>query len=104
MDYTDIIPVAQQYVNVKAVALSVLMTQLVKYWLPSPCGARTAEVIAGTWYSRALPFLPIMIGIFFCTLVEPTTDTVMENTIRGIFTGAMGAYGYRTAKVSILGG
>jgi len=103
MDWTDILPIVQQFINVKAVGLAVILTQLVKYLLPSPGGGRTMEIIAGKWYTRAMPFLPLLIGILYCTLVERTATT-MENVIRGIFTGSTAAYSYRTAKVSIFGG
>jgi hypothetical protein len=103
MDYTDILPIVQQFVNVKAVMLAVLLTQGTKYWvLPSPCGEKTAEVVPGTLSTRLLPFMPVLIGILYCTLIERTA-TVMEDTIRGIFTGMMAAFAYRTTKVSIFG-
>ena len=103
MDYTDILPIIQQFVNVKAVMLAVLLTQATKYWvLPSPYGEKTAEVIPGHITTRLLPFLPVLIGILYCTLVERTA-TVMEDAIRGIFTGMMAAFVYRTTKVSIFG-
>jgi hypothetical protein len=102
MDWTDVLPIVQQFINVKAVGLAVILTQFAKYLLPSPSGERTAELIAGKWYTRAMPFLPLAIGIVYCTLVERTA-TVMEDSIRGIFTGSTAAYAYRTAKVSIFG-
>ena len=102
MDYTDILPIIQQFVNVKAVAMSIILTQMIKYLLSSPDKTLSAEVIKGHWTTRLLPLAPIVIGILYCTLVERTA-TVMEDTIRGIFTGAMGAWGYRTTKVSVFG-
>jgi hypothetical protein len=102
MDYTDILPIVQQFVNVKAVMLAVLLTQGVKYWLPSPSGEKKTEVVPGALSTRLLPFLPVLIGILYCTLVERTA-TVMEDSIRGIFTGMMAAFAYRTTKVSIFG-
>lgn len=102
MDAGDIIPIVQQNINIKCVALSIIMTQILKYALPSPDGKISAEVIAGQWTTRLLPAVPILISILYCTLVEPV-QTTMENIIRGIFTGAMGAWGYRTTKVSFFG-
>jgi hypothetical protein len=46
--------------------------------------------------------MPVLIGILYCTLIERTA-TVMEDVIRGIFTGMMAAFAYRTTKVSIFG-
>jgi len=104
MDYTDILPIVQQFVNMKAVMLAVLLTQATKYWiLPSPNGSKTTEVIPGAISTRLLPFLPVLIGILYCTLVERTA-TVMEDAIRGVFTGMVAAFTYRTTKVSIFGG
>jgi len=102
MDYTDILPIISQFINPKAAALSIVLTQMIKYLLPSPDKSLSAEVIKGHWTTRLLPLAPIVIGIIYCTLVERTA-TVMEDTIRGIFTGAMGAWGYRTTKVSVFG-
>ena len=103
MDYTDVLPIIQQFVNVKAVMLAVLLTQGTKYWiLPSPYGDKTAEVVPGALTTRLLPFMPVVIGILYCTLIERTA-TVMEDVIRGIFTGMMAAFAYRTTKVSIFG-
>jgi len=102
MDYTDIVPIIKQFINGKGTILSIVLTQMLKYVLPSPDGKLSAEVIAGHWTTRLLPMFPILIGIMYCTLVEPE-QTTMENVIRGIFTGAMGAWGYRTTKVSVFG-
>ena len=104
MDYTDILPIVQQFVNVKAVMLAVLLTQAVKYWvLPCPAGSeKKSEVVPGALSTRLLPFMPVLVGILYCTLIERTA-TVMEDVIRGIFTGMMAAFAYRTTKVSIFG-
>ena len=103
MDYTDILPIIQQFVNVKAVMLAVLLTQATKYWvLPSPSGEQKSEVVPGALSTRLLPFLPVLVGILYCTLIERTA-TLLEDTIRGIFTGMMAAFAYRTTKVSIFG-
>ena len=103
MDIFDILPIVQQYITVKAVPLAIIITQGVKYFLPTPLAADTKmAVVPGTLSTRLLPFLPVTVGVLYCTLVEPTS-TIMENVIRGIFTGAIAAYGYRTAKVSFFG-
>jgi len=104
MDYTDLLPVIAQYVTLRGVALAVLVTQLVKYWIPGPTGEKgSPETVPGALSTRLLPFLPVLVGIFYCVVLEQSTSTIMENAIRGFFTGSLGAYTYRTAKVSIFG-
>jgi len=103
MDIFDVLPITQQYITLKAIPLAIIVTQAVKYFLPTPPAADTkTAVVPGTLSTRLLPFLPVVVGVLYCTLIEPT-QTIMENVIRGVFTGAMAAYGYRTAKVSFFG-
>jgi hypothetical protein len=103
MDPSDILPIVQQSINLKAVALAVILTKFVKYWLPSPGLERSTKMIPGHISTRILPFLPILFGVVFCGLIERDSTYVMEDVIRGIFSGAMAAYSYRAVKVSFLG-
>jgi len=93
----------------KAVVASVLVTQIIKYYLPSPPslmlkeGERTAEVEAGKWWTRLLPFSPILIGMAFCYFLERDSQYTFDDGVKGFMSGALGSYLYRTTKVSILG-
>ena len=105
MDPADILPIIQQSINLKAVGLAVVLTMMVKYWiLPSPIpGEKSVEVIPGHITTRLLPFLPVVFGVLFCGLIERDSTYAMEDVIRGIFSGVVAAYTYRTTKVSIFG-
>lgn len=104
MDYLAIL---QQFVNMKAVLASVLVTQIVKYFLPNPPSVmtegRTTEVEAGKWWTRLLPFCPILIGMIFCYFLERDTQYTFDDGVKGFMSGALGAYLYRTTKVAIFG-
>ena len=106
MDYLAII---QQFVNMKAVVASVIITQIIKYYLPSPAslmlkpGEHTAEVEPGKWWTRLLPFAPILIGMGFCYFLERDTQYTFDDSVKGFMSGALGSYLYRTTKVSLFG-
>ena len=102
MDPTDILSIIQQSINVKAVVLAVVLTQVARYCLPSGDGTISAKVMG--WTNRLLPILPLVFGMLFCGLLERDSSYVMEDLIRGVFSGAMASYSYRMVKVSILGG
>ena len=102
MDPTDILPIIQQSINLKAVVLAIVLTQVVRYCLPSGDGTVSSAVPG--WANRLLPLLPLAFGMLFCGLIERDSTYAMEDVIRGVFSGAMASYSYRMVKVSILGG
>ena len=106
MDYLAII---QGFVNMKAVVAAVMLTQVVKYYLPTPPegtfapGERTTDTEPGRWWTRILPFCPILIGMGFCYFLERHTQYTFDDAVKGFMSGALGAYLYRTTKVTIFG-
>lgn len=101
IDPTDVLPIVQQYVNVKAVALGVVSTQFVRYWLPNGEEQRSTVVVG--WSKRLLPVLPLVFGMLFCGLIERDSAYVLEDLMRGIFSGTLAAYSYSLVKVSFFG-
>lgn len=99
----ELLPIIQQSINLKGVGLAILLTQIVKYWMPSPQPFRTTEVVQGTIYGRILPFLPVVFGVLYCAFVEPVSPW-KQDIVRGVFTGMAAAYGYRAGKVAVFGG
>jgi len=102
IDVTDVLPIVQQSINLKAVSLSIIATQLIRYALPSG-EEKITSTVAG-WSNRLLPVLPLAFGMLFCGLIERDSSYVLEDLIRGVFSGAMAAYSYRLVKVSFFGG
>jgi len=104
IDYTDIIAIVQQYVNVKAVVLAVAATQLIKYLLPGTDPTkRDCTTLPGTWYTRMMPVVPLLIGTAICVLIEKKSAFMAEDVIRGMMSGILAAWVYRTTKVTIFG-
>jgi hypothetical protein len=106
----DYIQIIQQHVNMQAVAIAVIITQIVKYYLPTPSvltlpvGERTTTVEAGRWWTRLLPFCPILIGMASCFGIEWDGKYTFADGVKGFMSGALAAYLYRTTKVTIFGG
>jgi len=104
IDYSDIISIVKMYVNVQAVVLSVAATQLLKYLLPSQDPEkRDCTTAPGTWYTRLMPVVPLLVGTAICVLIEKKDVFVAENVIRGMMSGILAAWVYRTTKVTIFG-
>jgi len=105
----DYLLIIQQFVNMKAVVAAVVLTQIIKYYLPAPTlmmlkeGERTTQVEAGKWWTRLLPFAPTLIGMVFCYFLERDTQYTFDDAVKGFMSGALASYLYRTTKVSILG-
>lgn len=89
----------------KAVALAVCVTQILKYYLPSPpmVDGRTTELEAGKWWTRLMPFCPILTGMIFCYFLERDTQYTFDDGVKGFMSGALAGYLYRTTKVTIFG-
>jgi hypothetical protein len=93
----------------QAVLIAVIITQIVKYFLPTPSTStltpegRTTTVEAGKWWTRLLPFCPILIGMISCCGIEWDGKFTFADGVKGFMSGALAAYLYRTTKVTILG-
>lgn len=98
---TDIGPIIAQYINPKAIAIAVVLTQLIRYVLPSEEGGCSASVSG--WSKRLLPIMPLVFGMIFCGLIERDSSYVLEDLLRGIFSGTMASYSYSLVKVSFFG-
>ena len=100
----DFWSVIQQFVNIKAVLLAVIGTQAIKYLLPSPVkGEITSDVVRGSWTTRALPFVPVLIASVVTFLLEMDVKYTQDDFVRGFMSGAFAAYLYRTTRVTIFG-
>jgi hypothetical protein len=105
MEFIDIM---QQYVNFKAVAVAVIGTQVIKFFLPPV----TKEVMT-IWdrftvrsspiLTRSLPFIPVVIAFVFNYFLERDSAYTMDDAVRGLVSGASAAYTYRTTKTLIFG-
>jgi hypothetical protein len=101
----DFIPLLMSYVDVGSVLLGVIGTHFIRYLLPSPKGD-TSKFAVGPIAYRCLPFIPLIIGAATVVvkdgLVTPTL-TVDESVVKGIVSGAVAAYLFRTTKIVIFG-
>jgi branched-subunit amino acid transport protein len=104
----DFLAMLQQYVDPVAVLISIIVTQLIKGLIPSPEGQGKWAV--GPILNRFLPYIPVLMGILtiilkdviVCNGAQPMAYD--DAIIKGMISGAMGAYLYRTAKVTLFGG
>lgn len=96
----DIIPVIQQFVNVKAVVLAFGVTKAFTYLVGK---FMTEKMDPGKVIPRLLPVLPLILGGVFCGIFERDSHFVFEDVFRGVMSGMMAAYLYRTVKVSLFG-
>lgn len=99
----DILAVLQQFINIKAVLAAVVLTQAIKYFLPSPTVGRTTDTIPGHLSTRLLPFVPLLIGFIVTYFIERDSTYTADDVFRGLMSGMFAAYTYRTAKVAIFG-
>lgn len=99
----DILAVLQQFINIKAVLAAVVLTQMVKYWLPSPTVDRTMQVIPGHLTTRLLPMVPVLIGFIVTYFLEKDSRYTVDDAFRGCMSGMFAAFTYRTTKVAIFG-
>ncbi len=99
----DVLAVLQQFINIKAVLAAVVLTQLLKYALPSPTVQRTTEVIPGHLTTRLLPLVPISVGFVVTYFLEKDSAYTWDDAFRGCMSGMFAAFTYRTTKVSIFG-
>jgi hypothetical protein len=105
MDYLAVI---QQYINIKAVMVAIVLTQFIKYFLPSPVKdpATTLErfaVKSGPFLNRLVPVLPVVIAFIVTYFLEKDSAYTMEDAVHGISSGAFAGYTYRTTKALIFG-
>jgi len=99
----EIIKVIQQYVNMLAVIAAVVATQGLKRLLPNDPEGSSTSVEPGKWWTRCLPFFPVLFGIGFCLLIEKDASFTFADGVRGFMSGALAAYLYRTSAVTIFG-
>ncbi len=105
----DFLALLQQYIDPVAVLLAVIFTQLIKGVIPSPPGTASKWAV-GPVVNRLLPYFPVAIGIgvivikdvWVCDGAKPMAYD--DAIIKGMISGAAGAYLYRTAKVTLFGG
>lgn len=129
----DLLTMIQQFVNIKAVLLAVAGTQALKYYLPCPLSlpvtvttdsageksveqtegqgplasgstsVRSSAVVPGSWTTRMLPFVPLLIALIVTFVLEYDSKFTSEDFVRGILSGMLASYGYRTTKVVFFG-
>ncbi len=104
----DWLAIVQQYINIKAVVVAIVLTQFIKYFLPSPVKdpVTTLErfaVKSGPFLNRLVPVLPVVIAFVVTYLLERDAAYSMEDAVHGISSGAFAGYTYRTTKALIFG-
>jgi hypothetical protein len=104
----DWIVVIQQYINIKAVVVAIVLTQLIKFFLPPvPKDILTwwdrFTVRSGPVLNRIVPVLPVAIAFVVTYFLERDSTYTMEDAVHGISSGAFAGYTYRTTKTMIFG-
>ena len=92
----------QQFVNIPATIIAVVITQGIKWVLPSPDPNKLFAIVPGSLTTRIMPLCPIILGVVFCFVIEK--GFTQQIAIRGVMSGIFSAYLYRTTQVSIFGG
>lgn len=94
-----------KYMDPIAAIIAVGLTQLIRYFLPTPEGGTKFDVTDKIY--RFLPISPIMWAMFvvFFRLVwiDPNPLPIDEAICKGLVSGFAAAYFYRTVKILIFG-
>ena len=94
-----------KYMDPIAVIIAVGITQLIRYFLPSPEGGGKFDVKDAVY--RFLPISPIlwaMIVVFFRLVwIDAKPLPIDEAICKGLVSGFAAAYFYRTVKILIFG-
>jgi hypothetical protein len=101
----DFLSLLSGYIDIGGVLLGIILTQFVRYLLPTPKDAGSKFDVGPLAY-RILPVLPLIIGALTVVikdgLVSPTLK-IDEAIVKGLVSGGAAAYLFRTAKVIIWG-
>lgn len=96
----EMFDILMRLVDLPAVMLAIVITQCLRYFLPSPPGGGKFDV--HPIIHRLLPIIPLIIA----TLVVIIKDGIFTPTmklddaiIKGVLSGAASSYMYRTTKV-----
>ena len=94
-----------KYMDPIAAIIAVGLTQLIRYFLPTPDGGTKFDV-KDTVY-RFLPVFPIffaVLSVFFRLVwIDPKPLPIDEAICKGLVSGFAAAYFYRTVKILIFG-
>ncbi len=96
----DILDLLKAYIDVGAVLLGVAVTQFIKWLLPTPIGGKTFDV--SPFANKFLPAVPLIVGAVTVIIKDGAWTPTMrldEAIVKGLVSGAVAAYLYRTAKV-----
>ncbi len=93
----------QQFVNLQAALLAAVLTQAIKFFLPSPGAIPSVAIEKGKWWTRAMPFVPVLLGMLIACALEWDAKLTVNDWVRGAMSGVFAAYLYRTTKVTFLG-
>ena len=96
----DLVQTFSQGIDFAIVGMTIAVTQLLKYLLPTPAGGDLGDV--HPTLNRLLPVVPLVLGIVFVIIFKPGL-VWREYAKQGLIYGMLGAYFYRTAKVSFFG-
>jgi hypothetical protein len=105
MDLGVIYDMLKAYLDAGAIALGLFLTQVIKGLLPTPAGGKKFDV--GPIATRILPAIPVLIGAATVVVKDgwiTPTMTLDEAVVKGLVSGAVAAYLFRTGKVSVFGG
>ena len=106
-----ILTIIQAYINVKAVMVAVVLTQLVKRFLPSVPATNDVplkwwqkfSVKDGPILTRIIPLLPVLFAFIVTFFLEHDSTYTAEDAVRGIASGGFAGYTYSTTKTMIFG-
>jgi len=93
-----------QVIDIPAVVLAVVLTQLFRYLLPTPKGGAKFDVNPKLY--RWLPILPLIIATVTVIVKDGVWTPTMkldDSIVKGIVSGAASSYLFRTAKVILFG-
>lgn len=88
------------FVDPVVVFVTLIITEVVKRLIPNQGVVGTSTV--PSWVGRLMPLLPLVLGmVLICVKMKcvPNVDLM----IKGLISGAVAAYLYRTYKVMFLG-
>lgn len=101
MEFLDLL---LKVIDTPALVLAVVLTQLLRWLLPTPTGGTKFDVNPKLY--RLLPLLPLFIATVVVIVKDGIWTPTMkldDSIVKGIVSGAAASYVYRTAKVVLFG-
>lgn len=103
MDEYTFLQTAQMFVDPVAVIFAITASQLLKSWFFTDKATDTKTLLPGTLWNRIFPSVPILLACFYVIALNYKIYNINVLINKGIVSGAMAGFFFRTWKVAVGG-